>query len=94
MQQENLNIHKWVEIVREVIHKHPEWVAETNGAINHGIQQRLSDEVIFRAEAETALSICYDSLKDGKIPAHQKDMVVNTIKNSKLLGGTLYAQKL
>lgn len=85
--------HEWYQIVAETIRQNPDWLGITYNAMTDGIQTRLNEEISFRSNAEAALSITFDVAKDN-IPKQHLDMVKQTIKNSKLLAGTPYAEKL
>jgi hypothetical protein len=84
---------EWFNLVSNTLSTNPDWLTTTNAAITHGIKDRLAKEVAARASAEVSLVICYDAGKD-KVPAHQIELVKNSIKNSKMFGGTEYAKSL
>ena len=83
---------EWYNGVRKVISEHPEWLATTNAAITAGVKDRLASETDARANAEASLIVCFDAAGKERIPANQLEMVRSAIKNSKLVGGTKYAE--
>lgn len=87
-----MNKTEFLSLVRHTIKENPDWLADLNNSIMSGVKLRLEQETDARANAETALCIAYDNAKG--IPKNQIGIVRNAIKNSFLVGGTEYANKL
>lgn len=84
---------KWTALVFNTLKENPQFLGPTITAINEGIKDRLDIESSLRANAETALSICYDEAR-SKIPDHQVNLVKSVIKNSGMFKWTEYANNL
>jgi hypothetical protein len=80
--------------VSRVIAEHPDWITATNQAITSGVRKRIASETEFRANAEASLIVCFNELGKTKIPERHREMVIDSIKNSKLVGGSTYAENL
>lgn len=78
--------------VTQALIEHPEWLADTFSAANHAVMARISQEQEKRAEAEVAVSML--SVKFDKLPENYKEVVARVLVNSKMFGGTEYANDL
>ncbi len=71
----------------------PSIIQDLNNAIMQGVQDRLVEETILRANAETALVMCYQRAK-SKLTAVEFDVVVKVLKNAAIIAGTTFQRSL
>lgn len=84
---------EWLATVEATLHDHPDWLKDTQLVIMSGLQRRLSEEAELRTRAEVALIIAYDA-SGKRIPAHQRELVVNALRNAAVIAGTPYQAAL
>jgi hypothetical protein len=84
---------EWLAKVEATMHDHPDWLKDTQLVIMAGLQRRLAEEADLRTRAEVALIIAYDSGKP-RIPEHQRELVVNALRNAAVIAGTPYQAAL
>ena len=87
-----MNKKEFINLCAASIANNPDWLEDATWALSKGIAERLKLEQKQRADAETSVALLAGNL--GKVPEHQKEIVVRTIQNSGLFGGTEFARKL
>lgn len=84
---------EWLATVEATLHDHPDWLKDTQLVIMAGLQRRLAEEAELRTRAEVALIIAYDA-NAKRIPEHQRELVVNALRNAAVIAGTRYQAAL
>jgi len=59
--------HVWIQLVSKTIKKNPKWAESTINALQHGIIERLDDEMQYSTDIEVGFMSSLDKKKDNSL---------------------------